>query len=333
MMDQRDRRIAHTNARVALAKQYLEELMAIGPLEKGINGRLSESQRSRRRELISELSYIYRQFDAFLPIAVSGNSAFLNTESLLRVYCEDVLPYRNAIHELLYEDLDPERREPRDPTPGPERNRDVARFFHQATADLQDHFEDESHGELYASFRFPEDIAHEIALVDRMGLFQPDEWIENNDYLLPVVTEKPLQKIPARVRSRLDEIYDLFRLGQWRACVALSRALLELVLINEKHFLEGSVFQEDESGGRWTKPIGELIEMADRPFPELKDAMETIVQWANQTLHPGRGDVPMSKLDRVERTWALECVSAIRLVCGRIYCPNSARDQGAKSQP
>ena len=319
MTDRRQSRIAHTNARISLAKQCLKELMAMGPLEKGIKERLSEAQRSRRSELVAELSRIYRQFDAFLPIAVSGDSAFLNTESLIRVYCEEVLPYRNSIHDLFYEDLNAEQTDRVDLTPGPERNGDVERFFRRAVEDLHDHFEDDAYAEFYASFHLSEDIAHEIALVDRMGLFRPDEWIENNDCLLPVVTEKPLRKIPSRVRSRLDEIYDLFRLGQWRACVALSRALLELLLINEKHLLEGSVYQEDESGGKWTRPIGDLVEMAGESFPELKDAMKTIVQWANQTLHPGRGGVPMTRLDRVERTWALECVSAIRSVCEQIY--------------
>jgi hypothetical protein len=319
MEEQRAKRIAYTNARISFAVRCLEELKAIGPLETGINDRLSSAQRSRRWDLVSELHAIYRQFDPFLPIAVSGDSAFVNTESLLGVYCDEVLPYRDAIHDLYYEDPGPARAEPRSGAPGPLRNADLVRFYDRAVAELQESFGGDSYREFYESFRFPEDVVHEVTLVERMGLFRPDDWIENNDYLLPVVTQRPVHKIPFRVRHSLDEIYDMFRLGQWRACVALSRALLELVLVNEKRLFEGPVYREDASGRRWPRRIGELVEMAGASFPELSDAMQTIVQWANQTLHPGRGNAPLQELDRVERTWALECVAAIRLICERIY--------------
>jgi hypothetical protein len=319
-MDQREKRIAYTNSRISFAKQCLEELRAMGPLRKGSGERLSEAQRSRRSELVRELDFIYRQFDAYLPIAVSGDSAFVNTGSLIRVYCEEVLPHRNAIHALYLALLDADTGEPRNSEPGPSRGGEVGKFFSRAIGELRQVLEHDPRSDPYAGFfHSPENVVDEVTLVERMGLLRPDDWIANNACLLPVATDRPLNKIPFRVRDRLDEIYDLFRLGQWRACVALSRALLELVLVNEKHLLAGPVHQWDESGRKWTRPIGELMDLAAERFPELEDAMRTIVQWANPTLHPGRGDAPIERLDRVERTWALECVSAIRLVCERIY--------------
>ena len=116
--------------------------------------------------------------------------------------------------------------------------------------------------------------------LENSGYFTPDNWVRNLGEIPPVV-KGPLQFCKP-VRIRLEEIRRSYFFGNWLSVIALSRCLMEYVLIQAlgKDAKSG----RKENGGY--KPLGALIAEMSGRMRELQMDMESIKERGNYIMHP-----------------------------------------------
>ncbi len=156
--------------------------------------------------------------------------------------------------------------------------------------------------------------------------FNPDAWEENESDLAPIFVTDAIKKMPTHVQERIHEIHRSFILGNWMSAIALSRCLLEYALINKKSLLAKRLNRKVEvlvRKGR-AKPIRELTEMAGEAFPELKESMETVIEYGNYVMHPVDKTIP-------GRNLAKHCVEEINKIISTLYSPPPTPSQPTKN--
>ena len=113
------------------------------------------------------------------------------------------------------------------------------------------------------------------------GYFNPDDWVRNLREM-PIVAKGRVQ-FREPVRVRLEEIRRAYFFGNWLSVIALSRCLMEYVLIEA---LGKDAYRRAQKGGREVKGLEDLkVEMSERK-PELKKDMESIQERGNYVMHP-----------------------------------------------
>jgi len=123
--------------------------------------------------------------------------------------------------------------------------------------------------------------------------FKPDDWVENQEDLFPIIVSRDLKKIPVPILARVQEIYESYIFSNWMAVIALSRSLLEYALVDEQSLVKiENLYVDDEK--REYRNLWELIADAKKVNPklmtsELAKSMTRIKDLANQrVMHPPR---------------------------------------------
>jgi hypothetical protein len=151
------------------------------------------------------------------------------------------------------------------------------------------------------------------------GFFAPDNWLENQRLLRPVLVARPLNVVPSHVQFRLREIYRSFVHGLWMSTIALSRSVAEYAIIDNGPRLGLDVSQEWR-GKKEFKELKRLIDEVAAKYPHLRTPLERVRTTGNRILHPKKKrDVEIISFPKVMREESLECIKGTRLVVESLY--------------
>lgn len=145
--------------------------------------------------------------------------------------------------------------------------------------------------------------------------FEPDRWLSNSEALPLIVGDKADIKLNMPLRQRLRELYHSFVLGNDYATLALSRSILEYVLIDRAGALG---FDPHGSDGK-IKRLSWLIDDAAAVHPEIKAAMESVRDAGNMVMHPGGHKTNVTSLPGALKFAALESTKAVRSIVESLY--------------
>ena len=142
--------------------------------------------------------------------------------------------------------------------------------------------------------------------------FEPDAWRSNE--LFPFVVTRSLEKIPSRIHHRIREMQRSFVFGNWMSAIAMSRCLLEYVLVERKHIFKMDAYTDEKK--TQVRPLSHLIADATKIRPELGEFMTRIQKAGNDVMHP-----PRQKVSRLPSTKneAKECIESISEIIGALY--------------
>jgi len=172
--------------------------------------------------------------------------------------------------------------------------------------------------ELDDTDKFPEDALKATNRLIYSSFFRPDEWLRNADEIEPVLGDAAEQRIPNKIRFRLKELYRSFILGNYLSAIALSRAVLEYVLVDQSAQIGINPFSDDPRYQNSFRILRLLVEDASKQQPELKADMESIVYSGNLALHPKKKTNLI--LDPfVLRKHALASIKATRGIVEKLY--------------
>ena len=146
--------------------------------------------------------------------------------------------------------------------------------------------------------------------------FQPDSWQRNLADIKPVPMSKSPDQLPMHVRKRLGEVFRSYVYGNWLACIATSRALMEYCIIDRKHILGVEVFEGDTKKARRLHDIIESISPAEYPVEDMKKVQE----YGNEAMHP----VKSKKVKSIvfHKPQALDCIQSLSRVLSALYKTN-----------
>lgn len=171
-----------------------------------------------------------------------------------------------------------------------------------------------------------EHASAEVNKIVDSSYFTPGAWRENQKELFPIIHHT--KKLQPHIQTRINEIYRSFIFGNWLAVIALSRSLLEYVLIDKRETLgePGAPVEVRNENGH-TKSLGELIDLAGKNFPELKHRMFLIKKHGNEVLHPPHHNVGYSNSKVVNlKSWvpprrekAKICIDEISKIISDLY--------------
>ncbi|MHB1897544.1 MAG: DUF4145 domain-containing protein [Metallibacterium sp.] len=147
------------------------------------------------------------------------------------------------------------------------------------------------------------------------SFFEPDRWLSNSEILQPIVGDKADIRLNTPLRQRLKELYHSFKLGNHYAALALSRSILEYVLIDRAGALG---FDPHGSDGKF-KRLSWLIDDAAAVHPEIKAAMESVRDAGNMVMHPGGHKTNVTSLPGALKFAALESTKAVRSIVESLY--------------
>lgn len=302
------------DAALAFAKQQYDELIAIRPLDRLVQGdRGTPAQAERVKKLLSDLFRISSRVRQVFRsrIANQDTTTLTLAESNAQFLRSTFLPNIGAIEQayfadepLLFELLGERQELP--PLSGYRGIRDAIWFTAEYTNVMMDEDDERRHN-----------IDTVFDLVDEPW-FVPDQWDANLRALRPLILEIDEKQIPARIRMRLAEVHRSFTYGAWMATIALSRAVIEFALIERAPALGYSATQVDKQGREEFMNLNRLIASAASVRSELEGDLETLREAGNRILHPKRRQnvVPSPKILREE---AFACVQAATRALELLY--------------
>lgn len=149
----------------------------------------------------------------------------------------------------------------------------------------------------------------------RAFCFEPDEWIRRSENLNAIKTsfKNRSKNIPSETKNRINEAYSCFIHGHWLATQVLCRSILEAVIRDRAPALSIDL---KPSGSREEKRLAQLIKEVSEKIPALEEAMGTIRENGNQSIHPNS---KITKLPQGKEAKALGSIEAIVPVCEAIY--------------
>jgi hypothetical protein len=322
---------------LAIAKQHLATIERFAPVARILDTpelALTDSQWRAIDDAAIRLGIAMDAIsDLFTQLMVRGDSIIEIEQESVRFYRERLEPIRHHVQNIEFRDLKVES--PDEWLPRKEQRaaaEDSVEFtrlrqgnlevvFAYAIRELLNEMEcgNPSYERLLeGGFGDLDRLRREADWVIASGLLRPDDWISNADELSPVLTETPARNIPTNIRARLSEISRLFTLGQWMGCIALSRALLEYVLLHRASRFSQDVYESRRSK-RKPKRLREIVEIAGVDFPQLAGAMEEIIDLGNTVMHPKTGGKMIQLEPERGRAWAKRAVTALRRVCEVLF--------------
>ena len=150
--------------------------------------------------------------------------------------------------------------------------------------------------------------------------FEPDKWLDNAGELYPIRTARKGANIPVHAKYRIVEIYRSYVLGNWLSVLALSRSVLEYVILDNIHKYKISPIYETTIPRSKQKPkkLSHLIEEIGEKLPEIKDSMEEIRCYGNEYIHPKRTKSSKESLFK-RKEKAKDCLRHLRNVVETLY--------------
>lgn len=168
-----------------------------------------------------------------------------------------------------------------------------------------------THGDIWRDNGLDIDLCRELI---NKPYFKPDSWKVNAERIGSIVVTQPLEKIPTHVKQRVHEIHYSFVFNNPMATIALSRCLLEFVILDKKSLLKKEDATELYNKDGRVAGISKLADVAANTFPELKHDMEYIIESGNQIMHPRKKVRHIILPKRAE-----ECVNKITRIVGTLY--------------
>lgn len=165
---------------------------------------------------------------------------------------------------------------------------------------------------------YTEQELDEVEQVLQAPWFAPDRWIQNASKVLPVLGPKAKQVMPSSLRIRIEELTRCYLFDNHLSVIALARAILEYALIDRASKLGINPKKQDQQKSEY-KRLGRLVEEVAESRPELKTAMEQIVEAGNRTLHPRKDREHIMLLPEYLRGQAFCSIQAIHQVVHELY--------------
>ena len=165
----------------------------------------------------------------------------------------------------------------------------------------------------------PENVRDAEALLFSQ-FFRPDEWMRNAKDINPLMGKNIEVLLNLTVRTRLRELAHSFILSNYLATTALSRSILEYVLIAKAAALGINPSAQDPKHPSRMKRLSVLVDEFKGAKPALATDLEAIVEAGNATLHPRRNEV-IALLPLALREKALASIGALRRVIDSLYYP------------
>lgn len=306
------------DAVLALAMQQFDELVAIRPLERLVQGDRGDPVQAKRAEALLQSLHaacvLVRQ-TSYSRLARQDKSTMTFAPSHAEFLRRTLLPNIGAIEQAYFAN-DPLLLELCDEELPPLLTyagmRDAVWFTAEYTNTLMDE-DDERRCNVDTVFELVE-----------QPWFSPDQWAANLRALRPMILEVEESQIPIRIRARLAEMHRAFTYGAWMATIAISRAVVEFALIERAPAIGYRATQVDRKGHDEFLNLNKLIANAASVRPELEANLETLREAGNRILHPKRRQnvIPSPKVLREE---AFACVQSATSALEVLY---SRRQRG-----
>lgn len=309
------------NPTLALAKQALDELQRLVPMDAIARGEFGDGgQRTRVVNLLAKLNTAISVVKRYLSDVVVESTAapILTLPAVHRSFWSDVLePQGKALQQayLVAIGLDEFSDLLDEPAPDDRPRHLMLSAISWGIERWSDSLLDEDERLEWRERGF--DIEGAIGLVS-MPWFQPDEWSRNFSLLEPVLVDRPASVMRDHVRYRLLEIYRAFAFGLWMSAIALARSLVEFSLRSTAPRFQISITREGPGERIEEKSLKQLGEEVSAHFPTaVASSIEVVRETGNRILHPKKHDVISHP--KVMRAEALECIRAARKVVQALY--------------
>lgn len=307
-------------ARFPLVKQQYAELYSICDPSLVSKIRPIESQRIRYRDLLRNIKNHIDAIETELKKGVLENASVQQDfpRDVLEFYKDRVLPNLSAI-DRAFEIIDPDLAALFCLLDGvliPSGAGGKVRFtFDVAIERMEELIEDNPDLEDSFSVSRANDV-----LESKLIEFEPDKWLDNAGELYPVRTSRKGADIPVHAKYRIIEIYRSYVFGNWLSVLALSRSVLEYVILDNLHKFEISPKYETtiRKGAPKQKKLSHLIEEMGERLPEIVSSMEEIRDYGNEYIHPKKTKTSKEVLfQRKEK--AKNCLRHLRNVVEALY--------------
>lgn len=313
-------------ARFPLVKQQYEELCSICDPSVVSEIRPLESQRIRYRELLRNIKNHIDAIETEFKKGVLENASVQQDipRDVLEFYKDRVLPNLPVI-DRAFEIIDPDLAELYCLLDGaliPSGAGGKVRFtFNVAIERMEELIEDNPDLEDSFSVSRANDV-----LDSKLIEFEPDSWLDNAGELYPVRTSRKGADIPVHAKYRIIEIYRSYVFGNWLSVLALSRSVLEYVILDNLHKFKISPKYETtiKKGVSKQKKLSHLIEEIGERIPEITSSMEEIRDYGNEYIHPKKSRTSKEALfQRKEK--AKDCLRHLRNVVESLYLANEEK--------
>lgn len=152
--------------------------------------------------------------------------------------------------------------------------------------------------------------------------FNPDDWLDNANSLMPIRTSRKGHEIPIHARERLIEIYRSYVFGNWLSVLALSRTVLEYVIFDNLTKLGiDKYYTITNSNEKKIKKLSHLIDDVGERMPNIITQMTTIKDLGNEYIHPKKNN-KQQLFSRKEN--AKECLIHLRDAVEALYLAKKA---------
>ena len=162
--------------------------------------------------------------------------------------------------------------------------------------------------------KFLPDAAFEV-IDSKLIVFDPDSWLDRAGTLTPVRTNRKNVELPAHARFRLEEIYRAYVFGSWLSVLALSRSVLEYVILDNLHKFQIDPLwpTTDETGKGKKKKLAHLIDDMGVHLPHIRQAMHKLREYGNDYLHPEKSTISKETLFKREQVakQAIELLASV----------------------
>ena len=151
--------------------------------------------------------------------------------------------------------------------------------------------------------------------------FKPDEWLENANELNPIRTSRKGADIPVHVRYRVLEIYRSYIFGNWISVLALSRSVLEYVILDNLHKfnIKPQHLTTINSSKKTTKSLKALIIEVGEKTPDILSSMEKVREYGNEYIHPKTTKISREVLLFRRKENAKDCLYHLRIAIETLY--------------
>ena len=156
----------------------------------------------------------------------------------------------------------------------------------------------------------------ESVMNSKLIAFEPDAWLDRAAHLEPIRTSIEGPVLPAEVRLRLRELFQVYTFGCWFAVLSAARSTLEYALLDNAP--RYSVALQTRRRPDRLPNLYELIQAFAPHVPELTAAMHRIRELGNLALHPA--ELESARTTAMQRgQHAAEAIIFLQQVLSGIY--------------
>lgn len=160
------------------------------------------------------------------------------------------------------------------------------------------------------------DLAFEV-LNSKLISFEPDAWLDRIAELAPVRISAERQALPAHIRLRLRELFQVYAFGCWFSALSAARATLEYALQDSASRFGLQATPEGSQSDR-TPSLYRLIELYATRIPDLSESMHRVRRLGNLSLHL-EASAGLSPAATMRARHAAEAIALLIEILERLY--------------